>query len=347
MKKLFFAIVLVFIVVSSFSQSYRPMLGNSGDSVNIWGVYDALDMYDLKFVFIISNDTIISSKEYRVVETHVMNYMYIGLVDLHFMREDTIAKKVYVYDESTMTDVLLYDFSLQVGDSIFLSFGDTSVFVTPGSYQTNLKDSWYHIVHDFSIPSLTDTSSYRVLYLEADSMMEQYDSLPQNMYWVEGVGCQSTLDYRNSLYPVCNAFSSVEDEKGLIPRCYWSPLEHYPIMPTQYVYNKVVNGVCVYRSDSLISGYCSNLNCPCSMTITNIEKNNNKMVVFPNPTTTSLKVETNFSNAHYQVFDTYGRMVSIGEISGNQIDVSDLMPGLYFIQVDSRGKSYSARFVKE
>jgi hypothetical protein len=69
--------------------------------------------------------------------------------------------------------------------------------------------------------------------------------------------------------------------------------------------------------------------------------------IFPNPTTTNLNIESSFSGSHFQIFDTYGRMVSIGEISDNQIDVSDFMPGLYFIQVDSGGKIYSARFVKE
>ena len=35
------------------------------------------------------------------------------------MREDTIAKKVYVFNQGDLAEAILYDFSLHVGDTLF------------------------------------------------------------------------------------------------------------------------------------------------------------------------------------------------------------------------------------
>jgi hypothetical protein len=48
-------------------------------------------------------------------------------------------------------------------------------------------------------------------------MVADADTVLQSMYWVEGIGCITTLDYRNGLYPLYQ--NNLIDVPGFIPRC--------------------------------------------------------------------------------------------------------------------------------
>ncbi|MGD9494386.1 MAG: T9SS type A sorting domain-containing protein [Bacteroidales bacterium] len=348
MKKitLLFSITLLLLYYAS-AQNYRPMLGNSGDVVNIWGVEDEMELWDIKFVFIISEDTVINTTPYRIVDTYEMSLYYPGHIDRHFMREDTAAKKVYVLDESSMTDVLLYDFSLSVGDSIYLEFGDTSVNLPTGTSETNYINSWFKVKNEILASSAVDTSKYRVLYLESDSMMQDFDTVPQNMYWIEGVGCSTTFDYRNGIYPKC--ITEPYDIIGMMYSCHWTTVENRIVMSPQYIYQKSINGNCVFRSDSIIDGYCHDSStCPCATTIAGLPDIETPWLkISPNPAENELNIDSHLSDTVYFIYDTFGKQVLSGKSGNDAINISSLNPGFYMIEVLKNGKSFRAKFVKE
>jgi len=353
MKKIFLVIAAFFLAISSYSQGYSSLLGKQGDTINIWGIEDEMEAWDIKFVFVISEDTVIGTTSYRIVDMHEQSLYFMGQRSRHFMREDTTTKKVYVLDKTTMTDVLLYDFSLAVGDSVYLQFGDTSVAMPTGIFPTNMTDSWFTVKNDFTISSVLSADRYRVLYLESDSSVQYYDTIPQSMYWVEGIGCISTLDYRNGLFLDC--VSPLEDVTGNSPVCNLS-FESNPVISPQYIYQKTLNGDCVFRADSLILGYCqygsgTGGNCPCATTLTAIAKektNENNFELFPNPADDVLTLKTAHltSGFSYSIYNTQGSIVFSGIADKNDIDVSGLKPGLYFININGSGQTWSERFVK-
>lgn len=61
----------------------------------------------------------------------------------------------------------------------------------------------------------------------------------------------------------------------------------------------------------------------------------NKIVVYPNPTTSEINIVGN-NNQEYQLFDNIGKLVLYGNIIENKIDISSFVNGLYFLKVDGK-----------
>jgi hypothetical protein len=70
--------------------------------------------------------------------------------------------------------------------------------------------------------------------------------------------------------------------------------------------------------------------------------------VFPNPVIDILSIDLQpIGEALYTILDTRGREIIKGTYSGNQINVSSLPTGTYFLQIENDGKLYKGEFVKE
>ncbi|WP_115463093.1 T9SS type A sorting domain-containing protein [Winogradskyella aurantiaca] len=69
--------------------------------------------------------------------------------------------------------------------------------------------------------------------------------------------------------------------------------------------------------------------------------------VHPNPVSNYLKINLNLPMADYKVFDTSGRVVLNGILNNNQIDVSHLPKGTFFLTLNNaEGKTLTYRFIK-
>ncbi len=70
--------------------------------------------------------------------------------------------------------------------------------------------------------------------------------------------------------------------------------------------------------------------------------NPNQLITYPNPVQVILNVEIEIKNVHTELFiiDTYGRKVERVKLTANhnQIDMSDLSSGIYFVQVFENGR---------
>lgn len=108
-KLLITLVFLILIVKKSFSQVYIPMLNNS-----TWNIVSASFGGSQNFVINPGIDIVIGSYTYKkFIDPTTSSDV--------FLREDVAAKKVY--RNVSGVDQILYDFSLQLSNSIYLGYG--------------------------------------------------------------------------------------------------------------------------------------------------------------------------------------------------------------------------------
>lgn len=172
MKKIVIALSLLAFPFVSISQEYTPML----DIYNEWNVrfcYQSLCDTDLYYT---NGDTIVDGMNYKVLD----GYHYISRGFL--LREDIEAKKVYlkaILPNGTF-DYLLYDFSMEVGDSI-----DMKNPITPFP-----ENAGYYKVDSIIPHPLVDGNNYNHFYL---SPTPSNTVGKNNAEWIEGAGSLSII----------------------------------------------------------------------------------------------------------------------------------------------------------
>jgi len=177
MKKLYYlSIILTFFLwlPKTQAQEYHPMLG---DTV-VWYETDIFEGITTDIYTTMGKDTIINFNKYREI-VHVSPYSdYIE--PFIFIREDTVEKKIYAKPYYTMyedSEIVLYDFNLVAGDSIFV-YTITDAFIDP--------IAWYHVDSVGLFNTLIDTR--KVIYLSSNINGDEYKPV-----WVEGIGCLAGL----------------------------------------------------------------------------------------------------------------------------------------------------------
>ena len=73
---------------------------------------------------------------------------------------------------------------------------------------------------------------------------------------------------------------------------------------------------------------------------------NKTIVLFPNPTNSILKIQTQNSISAIKITDISGRTTSIKTFVNNSIDVSSLASGVYFVEVQTMDGNFREKFVK-
>ena len=121
-----------------YSQSYHKLIRTN----TYWDNYftDVMCYSNIDRIFFTGSDTIISGISYKMSRQFPFAAVYQGplcppfVIDTisfstySFIREDTIVRKVYIYtSEYSQPDQLLYDFSLQVGDTLHSEYNGNPV----------------------------------------------------------------------------------------------------------------------------------------------------------------------------------------------------------------------------
>ncbi len=166
------AILNILFLIPTIAQEYKPLLDND----NEWQLTSCFNgcITDMYFT---NGDTIVNGMEYKVLD----GYHYISRTFL--LREDVASKKVYLnlVARSGNTEYLLYDFSLQVGDSI-----DIKNPISPFP-----AEAGYFEVDSIINRPLVDGSEYRHFYLSPTAS----NTISSNTAaWVEGVGSLSLIN---------------------------------------------------------------------------------------------------------------------------------------------------------
>ncbi|MFT5238788.1 MAG: hypothetical protein ACI9M9_002402 [Flavobacteriaceae bacterium] len=172
MRKLIL-IVLVANCFSMFGQDYKPLL----DNYNEWNLTYCFNNICTTDYYYTNGDTIVDGMNYKVLD----GYHYISRGFL--LREDVAQKKVYIKTilPNITTDHLLYNFSLEVGDSIDIK----------NPYTPFPTDAGYYKVDSIIPRPLVDGNNYKHFYL---SPTISNTTSVNSAIWVEGVGSLSLIN---------------------------------------------------------------------------------------------------------------------------------------------------------
>ena len=190
--KSYIKIIFVLCISSCFSQEYRPFPSDSA----VWK-YSCFGYQSCCYVkqYQYFTDTLVN---YHILKVAQKNYSfddegdcmmpqgnYYTILSEYYLREDIVEKKVYLYDNLTSTDRLLYDFNLVVGDTLQESYsvppeGVTKIFVT--GIDSVIVGTNYHKRYQFD-------DEYTILSGSSEST-----------YLIEGIGYITDLLHTGGWY---------------------------------------------------------------------------------------------------------------------------------------------------
>src|ERR1041385_6467965 len=142
MKKIYPAFFILFFIKTISAQQYFPAL----DSVNEWSYsnleiaigpqqmvqnncnYPAMTTPGMSYKEYTNGDTVIGSFTYKFLFNNWNNCC------MGYVREDTAARKIYFIDNLSSAEHVLYNFSMQVGDTMTCNFLNSFNGYVPGIY---------------------------------------------------------------------------------------------------------------------------------------------------------------------------------------------------------------------
>lgn len=171
MKKLYFLILFTFCSIA-FGQEYKPLL----DDYNEWHVTTCF-FGCLTDKYYTNGDTLVDGNDYKVLD----GFHYISRTFL--LREELLERKVYLnfVQDAGNTEYLLYDFSLNVGDSFEMNNP-----ISPFPEHAGLYD-----LDSIILRPLVDGNDYRHFYF---SPSPTNTISTTNAVWVEGAGSLSLIN---------------------------------------------------------------------------------------------------------------------------------------------------------
>ncbi len=166
-------LLFIFLLISNaiFSQSYRQMLDHDSE----WHLTSCFSGC-LNDVYYTDGDTLYNGYQYKILN----GFHYISRS--FWLREDVTAKQVFLSTlvDKNRTEALLYDFSLQVGDSIDIKNPISPFPESPGYFSI---DSIVNV-------QLVDGLIYRQFYLSPNASSASTE-MP---IWIEGIGSLSLIN---------------------------------------------------------------------------------------------------------------------------------------------------------
>jgi hypothetical protein len=201
MKKLLLCSILGISLQAS--AQYYPMLTDS----NVWAVYmdlipllqeqhnsstefnqqPSIQSFGPGYVNTVK-DTVVGAHTYSMFysRTHDGN-----LAQWSLMREDTATQQVFILSAGDTAERIIYDYSLNTGDSIWLDF-----------YYTNameLGDGWYYVdsVNTYMIAA----GPRKALYLSNPANPLYQGNQVRFIQWIESVGCNISPVYLDETTP--------------------------------------------------------------------------------------------------------------------------------------------------
>lgn len=201
MKKLLLLTLSAFsIIAKSQTSVYHPF----PDSGAVWNFstghwcgiefgYDALQKY---YSIRVSGDTLINDTNYNKLIVPTQIYHSDGMCNMYgtwatagyyagAIRQDIANKKVFFVDTASNLEQLLYDFNMQVGDSV-------KGFLNPFSSFEEQRTV-------YAIDSILVGNSYRKRWILSNCYWESETPNDADIYFLEGIGCNGGLIDRNAI----------------------------------------------------------------------------------------------------------------------------------------------------
>jgi hypothetical protein len=186
-KKVSITAISVLLISCFYGQDYHKLIRSECD----WDIHHALGseicMLSGGGRYFFDGDSSISGINYRVVKVHPIINIVPGpycppfaidttiVFDAYLMREDTLSRKVFIYDYSNNTEDLLYDFTLQAGDTL------NSMFAGQGTYI---------VIDSVGFTKLLNGDTMRIWYLNSEEFYIESIGGSQGLCFplVQGIG---------------------------------------------------------------------------------------------------------------------------------------------------------------
>lgn len=169
------------IVFHAMGQPYHKLLGNHQTWEQYQGDATSFCVLQAGQVIFEGNDTIIQGNIYKILLNKNLYSNTPNCFTFPFyvndtstfiaalMREDTILKKVYIYDSSNNIENVIYDFGLSAGDTLFNPFND---FITTSAIWT---------IDSVSQINISGIGLRNCFYVHIDGSAGDF-------YYIEGIG---------------------------------------------------------------------------------------------------------------------------------------------------------------
>lgn len=346
MKKALLTSVILFLVFHLQAQIYYPML----DSLNRWTVLNNAfvvspphddennmesincqypDYSYIKSNFTANVDTVINGMAYKIVELSDL----FSVCTYGYVREDVSVQKVYFMDNMFNPEEVLYDFTLQTGDSINLNF----YFLGFSYFNSGL----------FFVDSVTQFNT--VNGLRKMICLSQNTPNANPLYWLEGVGyighpfyTYSYNSYGGFSFPNCSPYYIYGFSTSVI--CY----EHLQnVYHDSCYYNFVLNNTqCYFIVDSCdYYDFCTSI----------ISAGKSfEFSIYPVPAKHHIQLKVQLTTPAaitISIYDGIGKKIidekfDCSTLSGLfHIDTSLLKPGMYITECSTSASAYRAKFV--
>ncbi len=334
MKKFLLLLFTLFVLQTVHAQPYYPML----DSVNTWRYigngltvrpHDVPD-FNCSYPFMAdygpssmytAQDTVINSKTYKVI---IAAPDWSSPCTYGYLREDTALRKIYFLDVNGNPEVLLYNFSMQVGDTMTINF----------PYGGVLPNGLYHLN---SIVSVNTNAGVRRVFSLKSNTCSGCDSIS----WIESVGSPYDLVYRYASYQYGNWFNcpGPQHHLGHFLSCFTHAQEVYV---DSCAAAEAANNPCYQFLDSCTYGFiCGSVP----------ELHNTAFTISPNPARENFTISSNYalSKSQMEIYNVFGEVVYLKHVITKQetIDCSALKPGIYFARLSTGEKIYTQKLVIE
>ncbi len=197
MEKCFVLILLLFTAKFTFSQ-YRPLPMQNAE----WFCSGAFNLLStptsINYMYYTDNDTLIGSMVYvniRKVEIPSVNDVNTYQTYTGAIRQDTLNKKIYIVPADSTSEKLLYDFSLNVGDTVVSFLNETCPAIeTIGAIDSIIVNGNYH----------------RRLHLQGGCSGIQ-------IYYIEGIGSNFGLIFPNNTGNLSNLICTKVNNQTYYP----------------------------------------------------------------------------------------------------------------------------------
>lgn len=357
MKKILLNFIILFVTLKVNSQvGYHKMLTDSNKwyvSGYIFGVKPGGSQNTNEIggpclgYYAANKDTLHNGKIYKNFFLEQMTfacpYMGSSIFDHALIREDTIQKKIYMIHPDSVNECIAMDFSMNVGDSLYLPFAGSSMILKNGYYKLD------------SIKTKSEIMGPRDhFYLSKyDAPINWHTNKRYYIEWIESIGATH--------FPI-NVIAEGENNDYNMPS-YCTKNQF-----TSYVTCKFSNHVKWYQDSCALnyaqshagSGYMfSGDNCEFYGFSSNYKELSflKKIELYPNPVigkSFTLKFEAiNFEPVDILIYNSagqkiYNKKIEIGT-SRNVLDMVDvvLTPGIYTLQIRSQKESTAIKFLKE
>lgn len=322
MKQAILFIGIIFTMLSNNIAQYHPMLGDTTEWCIAWnyvGVRSGSGHMMEQPKFIAMADTLIDSVSYKKVFNSSSLLSYYGGI-----REDSLNQKVYFIKSGDTLENLLYDFSLNTGDTMVIDLRNNSY--------GNLNDGNYIVDTTYMINIRGGLRKYLRLHNPLNTSTGPF-GYPLKMEWIESVG-----DIHNTIY------TYAEDGFGwgfLLSSC---NLQH-----ESSILKNTINGTKNYVDICAATNSYYVLLDTCTVGYAGSIQDKNKLheiTTFPNPSNGNnleIHINDNLINGNYTLIitDETGRKVFRNNIcinGGEPIKITnlELAQGTYILTIHDK-----------